>query len=184
MINFFETNQQAKSKMLLPVHIFIDPFQAFLPTILSFWPESCKYENWVFNNRQTFKFVRELTSKLIFSVDAMKRVEEIKGKRQAQYIFDRQKKARQIEKEKDIKEVKRDIALIRSPAVGMKRAAREMEVEDEEEQTVVEEMEASTSGMDTSLNLGALTRSKKKLKRAKVVQEVEPDQEMLAAEEN
>jgi|FrelakmetLWP11LW_1041352.scaffolds.fasta_scaffold292514_1 large subunit ribosomal protein L24e len=114
----------------------------------------------------------------------MKRVEEIKGKRQAQYIFDRQKKARQIEKEKDIKEVKRDIALIRSPAVGMKRAAREMEVEDEEEQTVVEEMEASTSGMDTSLNLGALTRSKKKLKRAKVVQEVEPDQEMLAAEEN
>ena len=48
----------------------------------------------------------------------MKRVEEIKGKRQAQYIFDRQKKARQIEKEKDIKEVKRDLALIRSPAAG------------------------------------------------------------------
>jgi hypothetical protein len=33
----------------------------------------------------------------------MKRVEEIKQKRQAQYIFDRQKKAKQIEKEKDIK---------------------------------------------------------------------------------
>ncbi len=46
------------------------------------------------------------------------RVEEIKGKRQSQYIFDRQKKARQIEKEKDIKEVKRDLALIRSPAAG------------------------------------------------------------------
>ena len=114
----------------------------------------------------------------------MKRVEEIKGKRQAQYIFDRQKKARQIEKEKDIKEVKRDIALIRSPAVGMKRAAREMEVEDEEDHTsVVDEMEASTSGaIDTTINV--TTRSMKKLKRAKVVQEVEPDQEMLAAEEN
>jgi large subunit ribosomal protein L24e len=53
-----------------------------------------------------------------FSVEAMMRVEEIKGKRQSQYIFDRQKKARQIEKEKDIKEVKRDLALIRSPAAG------------------------------------------------------------------
>ena len=48
----------------------------------------------------------------------MMRVEEIKGKRQSQYIFDRQKKARLIEKEKDIKEVKRDLALIRSPAAG------------------------------------------------------------------
>ena len=42
----------------------------------------------------------------------MMRVEEIKGKRQAQYIFDRQKKARQIEKEKDIKEVQRDMVII------------------------------------------------------------------------
>ena len=61
-----------------------------------------------------------LICKLIapFSVKAMIRVEEIKGKRQSQYIFDRQKKARLIEKEKDIKEVKRDLALIRSPAAG------------------------------------------------------------------
>ncbi len=35
MINFFETNQQAKSQMLLPVHTFVDPFQAFLPAILA-----------------------------------------------------------------------------------------------------------------------------------------------------
>jgi hypothetical protein len=120
----------------------------------------------------------------------MKRVEEIKGKRQAQYIFDRQKKARQIEKEKDIKEVKRDIALIRSPAVGMKRAAREMEVDEDDQMTNVDEDDQTTildgEENDTSLNLGALTRAKKikKAKRAKVVQEIEPDQEMIAAEEN
>lgn len=112
----------------------------------------------------------------------MKRVEEIKGKRQAQYIFDRQKKAKQIEKEKDIKEVKRDIALIRSPAAGLKRTAKQMEMEEDE----AEEMEASISTMDddTSLNLKSLTKAKKKSKKAKVVQEVESDQEMLAAEEN
>ena len=56
----------------------------------------------------------------------MMRVEEIKGKRQAQYIFDRQKKARQIEKEKDIKEVQRDMVIIyffgrmRSIVLGLK----------------------------------------------------------------
>jgi len=112
----------------------------------------------------------------------MKRVEEIKEKRQSQYIFDRQKKAKQIEKEKDIKEVKRDLALIRSPAAGLKRTAKQMEMDEDE----IEEMQASTSTMndDTTLNLKSLTKSKKKSKRAKVVQEVESDHEMLAAEEN
>ena len=112
----------------------------------------------------------------------MKRVEEIKGRRQSQYIFDRQKKAKQIEKEKDIKEVKRDLALIRSPAAGLKRTANQMDMDEED----IEEMEASTSNVDndTSLNLKALTKSKKKAKKAKVVQEVESDHEMVAAEEN
>ncbi len=35
----------------------------------------------------------------------MKKVEEIKNKRQAQFIYDRWKKAKEIEKQKDIKEV-------------------------------------------------------------------------------
>jgi len=129
---------------------------------------------------QTAKVI--LTVSFSFLVDAMKRVEEIKEKRQSQYIFDRQKKAKQIEKEKDIKEVKRDLALIRSPAAGLKRTAKQMEMEEDE----IEEMQASTSTMneDTTLNLKSLTKSKKKSKRAKVVQEVESDHEMLAAEEN
>ena len=62
----------------------------------------------------------------------MMRVEAIKEKRQAQFILDRQKKAKLIEREKDAREVKRDMALIRSPAAGMKRVAREMEVDENE----------------------------------------------------
>ena len=70
------------------------------------------------------KYNRELWQT---TITAMKRVEEIKGKRQAQHIFDRQKKARAIEREKDRREVKRDMALIRSPAAGLKRTHAEME---------------------------------------------------------
>ena len=51
-------------------------------------------------------------------VEAMKRVEEIKEKRQAHHIKERQKKARSIERMKDVKEVQRDLALIKSPAAG------------------------------------------------------------------
>jgi hypothetical protein len=71
-----------------------------------------------------------------FPVEAMQRVEAIKLKRQAQFIYDRQKKAKEIEKQKDIREVKRDMALIRSPAAGMKRVARtkDMDVDEEEEE--------------------------------------------------
>ena len=68
----------------------------------------------------------------LISVGAMQRVEEIKEKRQAQFIRDRQKKAKLIEREKDAREVKRDMALIRSPAAGMKRVAKEMEVDENE----------------------------------------------------
>ena len=82
----------------------------------------------------------------------MKRVDEIQEKRQAQYIFDRQKKARKIEKEKDIKEVKRDLALIRSPAAGMKRSAKEMdvddEVEDDEEASIDNEASSASAESD------------------------------------
>ena len=62
----------------------------------------------------------------------MQRVEEIKEKRQAQFIRDRQKKAKLIEREKDAREVKRDMALIRSPAAGMKRVAKDMEIDENE----------------------------------------------------
>ena|ERR1711988_506251 len=108
---------------------------------------------------------------LLFLVEAMKRVEGIKEKRQAHHIKERQKKARAIERMKDIKEVKRDLALIKSPAAGMKRQAKDMEVDMDEE---VEEL-------DTSLNvkdLKAKSKSSPRKKVAKIITEVEADAEM------
>ena len=52
------------------------------------------------------------------------RVEEIKNKRQSHFIFQRMKLAKKIQKAKDIKEVERDLALIKSPAAGLKRINR------------------------------------------------------------
>ena len=99
----------------------------------------------------------------------MKRVEEIKQKRQAHFIRERQHKARAIERMKDVKEVQRDLALIKSPAAGMKRAAKDMELDEDE----IEEL-------DTSLNIKDLQKSKTPVKHkvAKIVTEVEADEEM------
>lgn len=50
----------------------------------------------------------------------MKKVETIKQKRQGAYIMQRLRKGRELEQERDIKEVQRDLSLIRSPAAGLK----------------------------------------------------------------
>merc|ERR1712203_73633 len=131
------------------------------------------------------KYDRELWQK---TVGAMKRVEEIKTRRQAQFILDRQKKARAIERKKDVKEVQRDIALIKSPAIGMKRAAKDMDVDEEDD---LEDDETSASFVDTepdtSINLNPkdskkIKSSAKAKKRAKIIEtaESDDDQEMVA----
>lgn len=106
----------------------------------------------------------------------MQRVEEIKLKRQAHYIHERQHKARAIERMKDVKEVQRDLALIKSPAAGMKRAAKDMDVDEEDEE------EEETNDLDTSLNVKELKKAEPRRsarhKVAKIVTEVEADQEM------
>ena len=116
----------------------------------------------------------------------MKKVEDIKTRRQAQFIYDRQKKARAIERKKDAKEVQRDLALIKSPAAGLKRPAKDMEVEDdddfedEEESSIIEEKESDQEMVDTSINTkpkGGKAKSKTK-KKIKIIEEVESDQEM------
>merc|ERR1712212_680469 len=99
------------------------------------------------------KYNRELWQQ---TIDAMKRVEEIKLKRQAHHIHERQHKGRAIEKMKDIKEVQRDLALIKSPAAGMKRTNKDMDIEEDEEE-IIEEIE---SGLDTSLNVKELASPK------------------------
>ncbi|XP_053200212.1 probable ribosome biogenesis protein RLP24 [Panonychus citri] len=92
------------------------------------------------------KYNRELWLK---TIDAMKRVTEIRRRRESEFIMKRLRKANAIEKERDIKEVKRDLALIKSPAAGMKRERRkekskvivrfEDEMEDESENSQEEE---------------------------------------------
>jgi len=74
------------------------------------------------------KYNRELWSK---TIEALKKVEAIKQKRQNKHIMQRLQKATKIEQERDIKEVQRNLCMIRSPASGLKERAKEMEVEEE-----------------------------------------------------
>lgn len=81
------------------------------------------------------KYNREVWNK---AVEAMKKVEQIKQKRQATHIMQRLRKGRELEQERDVKEVQRDLSLIKSPAAGLKerkeREANEEKVEENEEE--------------------------------------------------
>merc|ERR1712117_8225 len=110
------------------------------------------------------KYDRELWQN---SIHAMQRVEEIKNKRQAHHIFQRMKMAKKIQKAKDIKEVERDLALIKSPAAGLRQA---MKAKQQEE--VEGEMEMAE--VDTSLNL-AKSKKKVKARQEAKVEEVHED---------
>nr|XP_023017552.1 probable ribosome biogenesis protein RLP24 [Leptinotarsa decemlineata] len=86
------------------------------------------------------KYDRETFTK---AVEAMKKVEIIKQKRQKAYIMQRLRKGRELEQEKDIKEVQRDLSLIRSPAAGLKQRKEDqkesIEESDEEMEGIVED---------------------------------------------
>jgi len=113
------------------------------------------------------KYDRELWQN---SINAMQRVEEIKNKRQAHHIFQRMKMAKKIQKVKDIKEVERDLALIKSPAAGLRQAM----VKSRQAQ---EEGEMDTE-IDTSINLG----TKAKVRQEARVEEVhETNQQEMEA---
>lgn len=78
------------------------------------------------------------------AIDAMKKVEAIKQKRQNNYIMQRLRKGRELENERDIKEVQRDLSLIKSPAAGLRErkqqeAATEALDDSEAEMEVVED---------------------------------------------
>lgn len=111
------------------------------------------------------KYDRELWTQ---TISAMQRVEEIKNKRQAHFIFQRMKAAKKIQKAKDIREVERDLALIKSPALGLKRAAAEREEEDES-MAVME--------IDTSVKL--LPEKVKRKEKAVIEEFHESDQEEM-----
>ena len=159
------------------------------------------------------KYDRELWKS---TVEAMKRVDAIRQKRSAQHIFDRWKKAKEIEKEKDRKEVSglsrllllllsrdtflsisrdtfrsivfqvaRDIALIKSPAAGLRRAAKAMDTEEAVEED--EEVEMEAEDMDTSIQIASKAGKKAaKAKRAKsqrIVEEIHEGEEPIMLQE-
>jgi len=109
------------------------------------------------------KYDRELWSQ---TITAMQRVEEIKNKRQSHFILQRMKIAKKIQKAKDIKEVERDLALIKSPAAGLKRVSQEKTGEEMEED------------IDTSINLAPEKVASREVSKVEVVHE--SDDEMLA----
>jgi len=94
------------------------------------------------------KYDRELWKE---SMGAMKRVAMIKQKREAHFIMKRLRKARAIERERDVKEVARDISMIKSGAAGMKHmrhkgrvlVKKEMDGQEEEESEDEEMFESS-----------------------------------------
>lgn len=90
------------------------------------------------------KYNRELWSK---TIDAMKKVESIKQRRQNLHIMQRLQKGRELEQEKDIKEVQRNMSLIRSPAAGLKER-RAQEEQDEESMNI--EIELEREPMETN----------------------------------
>lgn len=57
-------------------------------------------------------------SYIVRLVEAIKKVTEIQKKRQSTYVMQRLRKGREVEQRRDIREVQRDMALIRSPAAG------------------------------------------------------------------
>ncbi|XP_050083408.1 probable ribosome biogenesis protein RLP24 [Anopheles aquasalis] len=69
------------------------------------------------------KYNRELWNK---TIEAVKKINEIKHRRECHFIMERLRKARDHEIHRDIVDVQKNIALIRSPAIGLKeRRAKE-----------------------------------------------------------
>ena len=99
------------------------------------------------------KYDRELWQT---TINAMQRIEEIKNKRQAHHIFQRMKASKKIQQAKDIREVERDLALIKSPAAGLKKANAEKTEAEMEDDTEI----------DTSINM----KIKQKVKPRKEAQ--------------
>ncbi|XP_063169940.1 probable ribosome biogenesis protein RLP24 [Candoia aspera] len=71
---------------------------------------------------EPLKYQRELWNQ---TVEAMKRVEEIKRRRQAKFVWNRLKKGKELQKAQDIKEVKQNIHLIQAPHAGKAKLLEE-----------------------------------------------------------
>ncbi|XP_044738385.1 probable ribosome biogenesis protein RLP24 [Chrysoperla carnea] len=81
------------------------------------------------------------------TIEAMKKIETIKQRRQNAYIMQRLRKGRELEMERDIKEVQRDMALIKSPAAGLSK--RKVEEEEKQEESDIE-MDATEESIEVN----------------------------------
>ncbi|XP_014209072.1 probable ribosome biogenesis protein RLP24 [Copidosoma floridanum] len=91
------------------------------------------------------KYNRELWSK---TIEAMKKVEGIRQKRANTHIMQRLMKGRELDKEKDMKEVHRDLSLIQSAAVNLKKKKKQEEEEEEKMELNEVAMEAVEENSD------------------------------------
>jgi len=70
---------------------------------------------------------------------AMKRVEQIKSKRQNQFIINRLKKGKELRKEEDLKEVEQNMHIIRAPAAKSRAMEKKLvQVIKEEDEVMME----------------------------------------------
>lgn len=88
--------------------------------------------------------------KWVKTVDAMKKIESIRQRRTNAHIMQRLRKGRELETERDIKEVQRDMALIKSPAAGLKQR-KLLEEEEEKQDQSDAEMEVVEDGGEVVL---------------------------------
>lgn len=65
------------------------------------------------------------------AIEAIKKVTEIKERREKHFAMDRLRKGRQVEIQMDVKDVQRNMSLIRSPAAGLRERRAKEEAEDE-----------------------------------------------------
>lgn len=64
------------------------------------------------------------------AIGAIKKVTEIKQRRENHFVMERLRKGREVEIQMDVKDVQRNMSLIRSPAAGLKERRAKEEAEE------------------------------------------------------
>jgi large subunit ribosomal protein L24e len=115
--------------------------------------ELCNDPTFEFERRRHIpvKYSRELWTN---TYSAMKRVDEIRRKRENHHVMQRLRVGTQIERQRDVAEVKTNLSLIRSPAAGMKRVrhAKKVVVSETCDDSELEDMETIEDDLQTARN--------------------------------
>lgn len=99
----------------------------------------------------------------------MRRIDEIRQKRQNLHIMGRLREGREIETQKDVQEVQRNMSLIRSPAAGLR--------ERNKQESMVEEIHESDEEMDIDEKINRSLKLKEKPKETSMLEETQDVQE-------